>query len=63
MASCEKCWNDAYVRMINNPDKSQSQHYHDLLEERKNNPCNEEQNRNDATVKVQIDIKKSQVKD
>ncbi len=41
MAACEKCWADAYIRVINNPMKSQTEHYQDLLEERKNNPCSE----------------------
>lgn len=63
MAACEKCWNDAYVRMIGDPGKSQSEHYNDLLEERKNNPCNEKENRNNAAVEVQVDIEKSHVKD
>jgi len=39
MPSCEKCWGDAYRREFNQPLKSQSEHYHDLLEERKDNPC------------------------
>jgi hypothetical protein len=39
MASCEKCWSDAYVRMLQNPDKSQTDHYIDLLNEREKIPC------------------------
>lgn len=39
MASCEKCWGDAYFRMISNPMKCQSEHYQDLIKERKNNQC------------------------
>jgi hypothetical protein len=39
MAVCEKCWNDAFDRMHSDPSKSQAEHYHDLLEERKDNPC------------------------
>ena len=38
MASCEKCWDDAGIRsrFIG---KRKVECYHDLLEERKNNPC------------------------
>lgn len=39
MSSCEKCWGDAYLRSVNHPMKSQAEHYSDLIEERKNNPC------------------------
>lgn len=39
MASCEKCWSDAYKRQLANPYYAQSDHYHKLLEERKDNPC------------------------
>lgn len=39
MASCEKCWNDAYRRTLSEPMKSQTEHYHDLLQERKYNLC------------------------
>ena len=39
MSCCEKCWADAYLRMLTNPMKSQSEHYHDLLIEREDNPC------------------------
>jgi hypothetical protein len=49
MASCEKCWGDAYMRTLSNPMKSQHEHYIDLLEERYNTPCTaEEQAGNDA---------------
>jgi hypothetical protein len=42
--ACEKCWGDAYFRWMHvDPSKSQSEHYRDLLEERKNNPCTEEE--------------------
>ena len=37
--ACEKCWGDAYIRHLNNPSKSQAEHYVDLLEERRSNPC------------------------
>lgn len=43
MAACEKCWSDAYMRMVDHPMKSQSEHYQDLLEERKDNPCSIEE--------------------
>lgn len=37
---CEKCWGDAYVRstLLGG---SQADHYHQLLEERKDIPCSE----------------------
>jgi hypothetical protein len=37
--ACEKCWGDAFVRHLNNPSKSQAEHYVDLLEERKDKHC------------------------
>jgi hypothetical protein len=37
--ACEKCWGDAYMRSQAEPSKSQAEHYRDLLEERKDNPC------------------------
>ena len=40
MASCEKCWGDAYRRSLATG-KSQAECYHDLLVERKDNPCTE----------------------
>lgn len=30
---CQRCWNDAYLRMLDEPGKSQTEHYHDLLAE------------------------------
>ncbi len=39
MSACEKCWSDAYGLMMCNPEKSQSEHYHDLIKKRENNPC------------------------
>jgi hypothetical protein len=38
MPACEKCWGDAYRRELAGG-MSQSEEYHKLLEERKNNPC------------------------
>ena len=44
--ACEKCWGDAYNRMrFVDPTRSQSDHYRDLLEERKGNPCTPEEQR------------------
>ena len=43
MTTCEKCWGDAYRREMANTSKDQAQHYSDLLEERKDNPCTPEQ--------------------
>ena len=40
---CKKCWADAYMRTVSNPMLSQTEHYNQLLEERKNNPCSEEE--------------------
>jgi len=37
--TCEKCWADAWRRAYNNPTRSQAEHYRDLIEERKDNPC------------------------
>ena len=39
MNVCEKCWADAFMRARDNPHKSQVEHYHDLLWERRSNPC------------------------
>lgn len=39
MSACEKCWGDAYLRSLCNPTKTQAEHYRELLEERKDNPC------------------------
>jgi rubrerythrin len=33
--ACERCWGDAYQRSLTDPTKTQSEHYRDLLEERK----------------------------
>lgn len=43
MSACEKCWADAYRRMLCFPGKSQAEHYADILEERKDNPCTVEE--------------------
>ena len=38
MASCEKCWGDAYMRNLGNG-IGQYENYLELIEERKDNPC------------------------
>ena len=43
MASCEKCWVDAYTRSLVQPWKSQSEHYQELMLERRDNPCTPKQ--------------------
>lgn len=51
MASCEKCWGDAYARSRENLMKLQAEHYSDLVAERAENPCTpEEQAGDDAKV-------------
>lgn len=42
--ACEKCWADAYMRMLVNG-KGQAENYQELLEERKDNPCSEAEQR------------------
>lgn len=39
MPACEKCWADAYRRAMNDPSRTQFQHYSDLLKEREDTPC------------------------
>jgi hypothetical protein len=41
--ACEKCWEDAYLRHLSDPSKTQAEHYQDLLTERKDKPCTPEQ--------------------
>lgn len=41
---CEKCWGDAYLRSYGTG-KSQYACYLELLEERKDNPCTEDEQR------------------
>lgn len=51
MASCEKCWSDAYMRTHTNPMKSQAEHYQDLIKERiGEKACTPEQQAGHATV-------------
>lgn len=49
MGACEKCWGDAFVRSLGSL-KSQVEHYNDLLEERKDNPCTKEQQKGFVTL-------------
>jgi len=51
MASCEKCWGDAYLRTHTDPMKSQAEHYSDLIKERKGNPCTPEQQAGEDATK------------
>uniref|UniRef100_A0A6M3LIL9 Uncharacterized protein n=1 Tax=viral metagenome TaxID=1070528 RepID=A0A6M3LIL9_9ZZZZ len=43
MPSCEKCWEDAYLRWMEHPEKDRTDHYKDLLRERTSNPCSPEE--------------------
>ena len=43
MASCEKCWEDACMLEYSERRKSRAEYYHDLIAERKDNPCTPEQ--------------------
>lgn len=47
--ACEKCWGDAYLRSLSQPEKTQAEHYGDLLSERKDNPCTPEQQRGETS--------------
>ena len=46
MSTCEKCWSDAHRRALG-AYSSVTDAYHDLLKERKNNPCTPEQQAGD----------------
>ena len=41
MACCEKCWNDAFRRLMvyGGTDKTQADFYRELIKERADNPC------------------------
>ena len=41
MACCEKCWNDAFLRLMTygGTDKTQADFYIELIDERADNPC------------------------
>lgn len=36
---CERCWADAYMRLMAQPMKTQAQCYEELIEERRDTPC------------------------
>ena len=38
MSACEKCWGDAYLKSVYTG-RSQGDCYHELLKERKDEPC------------------------
>lgn len=44
MSACEKCWRDANWRALHFGG-SVTDHYHDLLRERKDKPCSEAEQR------------------
>lgn len=48
MSVCEKCWSDAALRVLDQPGKSQTEHYLDLLEERRDEPCTVARERSDV---------------
>lgn len=39
MATCERCWDNAYARALGDTSKDQTEHYRDLLHERRLMPC------------------------
>ena len=39
MPSCEKCWSDALLRMMNDTSKLRIEHYKDILIEKDHKPC------------------------
>ena len=41
---CEKCWGDAYL-MMRNTGRDQYDCYRELLHERRDNPCSQEEQR------------------
>lgn len=49
MASCEKCWDDAFMRNLGNG-KGQTKNYQELVEERKDNPCTPEEQAGDDAL-------------
>ena len=46
MSACEKCWGDAYLRMMTTG-KPQSECYTKILEERESDPCTPEEQAGD----------------
>ena len=51
MSACEKCWGDAYRRMMM-LGGSQTEHYYALLEERKDNPCTPEEQKGESGMNM-----------
>ena len=49
MSACEKCWADAYRRAIDSG-RSQVECYIELLEERKDHPCSDEEQAGEETA-------------
>ncbi len=43
LGMCNKCWNDAALRVGEDSSKSQYDHYIDLIDERRANPCSSEE--------------------
>lgn len=46
MAACEKCWQDAYRLMLAGEFETQTDAYMYLLNERKDSPCDEQEQKN-----------------
>lgn len=55
MSACEKCWGDAAYRAHIHPEKSQAEHYRDLLRERKDTPCTPEEQRGEREEESNAD--------
>lgn len=51
---CEKCWGDAYMRMMLRGG-CQAAHYADLIKEREDNQCTPEQQRGDAPTEFDLE--------
>ena len=51
MTICEKCWGDAYLRMLATG-KPKEVCYRELLEERKDNPCPPEEEVSPLTFEI-----------
>ena len=50
MTACEKCWADAGKRVFSDPSKSKTEHYIDLLDERRDQPCAANEQRGERTT-------------
>jgi len=40
---CKKCWDDAALRYALDHSKALHEHYNDLIDEREDNPCSQEE--------------------